>query len=151
MGNCLRGNGLRGSYLLGRTAHAADLSAHRSRFNSESMECMTMEFCTTMEFNGSSFLTPFWASGGALKSLLRASWSVLGASLALLRASWEPLGASSGLPGELLERIGALFLGDLGFDHFGDRFWLRKGRPKGGILGAKMDPKSYQNRSRKRR
>ena len=31
-----------------------------------------------------------------------------------------------------MERIGALFLGDLGFDHFGVRFWLRKGRPKGG-------------------
>ena len=43
-----------------------------------------------------------------------------------------------------MERIGALFLGDLGFDHFGDRFWLRKGTPR----GAFWEQKWNQNRTK---
>ena len=55
----------------------------------------------------------FGFPGGARERLLEPPGVSWGASWALLRGSWESLGASCVLLGELLERIGALFLGDL--------------------------------------
>ena len=67
------------------------------------------------EVIGVHFLLHFgiWVPGGARERLLEPPGVSWGASWALLRGSWESLGASCVLLGELLERIGALFLGDL--------------------------------------
>ena len=81
-----------------------------------------------MTFMGSQggVLGSFWVLLGRLGGSRGSSWGVLG-------RSW----------GDLLWRSN--------FHRFLDRFWHRKGCPKGGILGAKMVPKSFQKRSRKRR
>ena len=95
----------------------------------------------------SSSFAPFWAPGGALGSLLEprgASWGRLGR---LLRASWGPLGASAGLPGGLLERIGALLLGD----QILAPKRVPKGRHFGSQHGTKIVPKSKSKMKTKNR
>ena len=66
-----------------------------------------------------------------------------------LGLSWEPLGASWGDLGPSWGEIGwswGDFWGTWMFDDFLKRFWKQKGYPKRGILGAKMEQKSIQNR-----
>ena len=64
-------------------------------------------------------------------------------------ASWAPLGASWGDLEPSWGEIGVV-LGDFSgtsiFHIFLERFWEPKGYPKGGILGAKTEQKSIQNR-----
>ena len=79
------------------------------------------------------FLKPLRVLFGLLGTLLGASWSLLGRSWAVLGRNWV-----------VLDRL----LGTSIFDDFLDRCWEQKGYPKGGILGAKTEPKSIQNRGR---
>ena len=73
----------------------------------------------------------------------------MGCFLGFLGASWAPLGASWGDLEPSWGEIGVV-LGDFSgtsiFDIFWERFWEPKGYPKGGILGAKTEQKSIQNR-----
>ena len=75
----------------------------------------------------------------------------LGVLFGLLGLSWEPLGACWGDLGPSWGEIGWSW-GDFWvtsiFDYFLERFWEQKGCPKGGILGAKMDPKLIPKRGR---
>ena len=85
---------------------------------------------------------------GGLGGVLGASWGALG-------GSWGRLGALLGGLGELLRGSWAV-LGRSWCDfwsspisyRFFDRFWSRKGCQKGGVLGAKMEPKSIPKRGR---
>ena len=82
------------------------------------------------------------AALGPLSAALGRSWAPFGCPLAALGRSWGALGT-------LLAALGRSW-GDLGTtcknhqknDAKNDRFWLPKGRPK----GAKIDPKTNQNR-----
>ena len=65
---------------------------------------------------------------GGLWGGLGGSWGFLGRSEAVLGRSWGDI-VSSSLS-----------------DQFVDRFWSPKGCPKGGFLGAKMEPKSIPKR-----
>ena len=92
---------------------------------------------------------PLGAFLAALGALLGRSWPLLGCSWALLGRPGLLLGRSWVAFGPLLGGLGRSW-GDLGTtcknhqknDAKNDRFWLPKGRPK----GAKIGPKTNQNR-----
>ena len=66
-------------------------------------------------------------------------------------AKWSENCPYTGGPGEVLGGLVAILrrhLEQSSFDRFFGRFWSPKGCPKGGILGAKMAPKSIPKRGR---
>ena len=97
-------------------------------------------------------------SGRASGAILGPSWPILGRSWGLLGPSWAILGGLGGGPGSswaVLGRSWSDFWSGPIFDHvfnrfyfFFGRFWSPKGCPRGGILGAKMEPKSMPKRGR---
>ena len=89
-----------------------------------------------------------WVCNAFLESLFgvfEASWGAFWASRGSLGSLWEPLGEILDRLGAKLSRLGATF-GALSFDIFWDRFWVQKGRPEGGILGAQTEQKSIKKR-----
>ena len=83
--------------------------------------------------------------GGLPERLERRLGTLLGALGPLLGRSWALLGRSWGALGALWAALGAEFKNHQQVNAQNDRFWLPKGCPK----GAKIDPKTDQNRRQK--